>query len=399
MADYEVFWFRGGGQPRRYSFWAADSLLAFHKIHPHRDRLVDLLDDLIDNYAAWEESSLEPDGLFWRVDDRDGMEVAIGGTGRRPTINSYQYGDARAIAAIARLAGKTELADVYDAKADRLRKLVLAKLWDEEAEFFKVRPRMKDGTDPPVRDVREQLGYTPWYFHLPPAGKGYEVAWKQLMDPQGFYAPFGPTTAERRHPGFTISYENHECQWNGPSWPMSTSVTLTALANVLTDYPQNDISKEDYFKTLMIYANSHRLKREDGKVVPWIDENLNPLTGDWISRTRLKSWQDGTWSAGKGGVERGKDYNHSTFCDLIITGLIGLRPQLDDTLVVHPLVPTDRWDWFCLDSVPYKNRMVTILWDRTGEKYGKGTGLRVFVDGRQVAHAPTLQRLSVELAE
>ena len=25
----------------------------------------------------------------------------------------------------------------------------------------------------------------------------------------------------------------------------------------------------------------------------------------------------------KGGKERGKDYNHSTFCDLIINGLIG----------------------------------------------------------------------------
>ncbi len=58
---------------------------------------------------------------------------------------------------------------------------------------------------------------------------------------------------------------------------------------------------------------------------PWIDEDLNPLTGDWIARSRLKIWQNGTWSAEKGGVERGKDYNHSTFCDLVITGLVGLR--------------------------------------------------------------------------
>jgi len=33
----------------------------------------------------------------------------------------------------------------------------------------------------------------------------------------------------------------------------------------------------------------------------------------------------GTGTRDKGGVERGKDYNHSTFCDLIITGLVGLR--------------------------------------------------------------------------
>ena len=83
---------------------------------------------------------------------------------------------------------------------------------------------------------------------------------------------------------------------------------------------------KDYFETLKIYTKSHRLKREDGTVVPWIDENLNPHTGDWIARTRLKVWKNGTWDPGKGGVERGKDYNHSTYCDLIITGLVGLRP-------------------------------------------------------------------------
>ncbi len=42
-------------------------------------------------------------------------------------------------------------------------------------------------------------------------------AWAQLMDPRGFFAPFGPTTAERRHPGFKLSYEGHECQMSDPA--------------------------------------------------------------------------------------------------------------------------------------------------------------------------------------
>ena len=61
----------------------------------------------------------------------------------------------------------------------------------------------------------------------------FDVAWKQLTDPEGFSAPFGPTTAERRHPGFRLDRGGHECQWNGPSWPFATSVTLTALARLL----------------------------------------------------------------------------------------------------------------------------------------------------------------------
>jgi hypothetical protein len=116
-------------------------------------------------------------------------------------------------------------------------------------------------------------------------------------------------------------------------------------------------------------------------VVPWIDENLNPNTGDWISRTRPKSWKDGTWDSGKGGVERGKDYNHSTYCDLIISGLIGLRPRPDDMVVVNPLVPAGTWDYFCLDGVPYHGHSLTIFYDKTGQRYGKGKGLQILAEG------------------
>jgi len=386
LDDYAVFWFRKGGSPRRYSFWAADALWARHLVQPNRALITDLLGDLVKNYEEWEKSRLEPDGLFWQIDDRDGMEVSVGGSGKRATINSYMYGDAVAIAKIAHLAGEQGIAERFAGKAKKIKKLVQEKLWDAKAGFFKTLPRNKDS----LVNVREQHGYTPWYFNLPDAGAGYEVAWRQLMDPNGFYAAFGPTTAEQRHPGFAISYTGHECQWKGPSWPLSTAVTLTALANVLNNYRQDVITKSDYLRTLEIYTRSHRLKREDGRIVPWIDENLNPFTGDWISRTRLKSWKDGTWNPGKGGKERGKDYNHSSYCDLIITGLAGLRPRADDVVEVNPLVPPGKWDWFCLDNILYHGRIITIVWDKTGQKYRRGKGLRIFANGKEIASADAL---------
>ena len=393
LDDYSVFWFRKGGQPRRYSFWAADALYARYLVRPDKALITGLLDDLVANYGAWETSRLGPEGLFWQIDDRDGMEVSIGGSGYRATINSYMYGDAMAIARIAQMAGRTDLVKEYEAKAARIKHLVQTRLWDPKARFFKVLPRDKRGNvaEAPA-DVRELHGYTPWYFNLPDPAQA--VAWRQLMDPKGFYAPFGPTTAEQRHPRFAVSYKGHECQWNGPSWPYATSVTLTALANLLNGPPQDHIGAKDYFDLLKIYAKSHRLKRDDDRIVPWIDENLNPHTGDWISRTRLKTWKNGTWDPRKGGRERGKDYNHSAFCDLVITGLVGLRPRADDTVEVNPLLPADAWDYFCLDNVLYHGHTLTILWDKTGARYGKGSGLRVFCDGRQIAHGPRLERLT-----
>jgi predicted GH43/DUF377 family glycosyl hydrolase len=386
LDDYLMFWFRKGGEPRRYSFWAADSIWA-RALVSDDDRLArELLPDLVRNYEGWEKDRKDPNGLFWQEDGQDGMEVSISGTGYRVTINSYMYGDALAIAHIAERAGQQDLATRFRTKAAALKKLVEEKLWDPAAQFFKVLPR---GDNARLSDARELHGFTPWYFDLP--GPDKSVAWKQLMDPQGFFAPFGPTTAEQRHPKYAVAYLGHECQWNGPSWPYATAVTLTAMANLLNDYQQDYVNREDYFDLLKIYAHSQHLKLEDGRVVPWIDENLNPVNGDWIARTLLKQ-------RGSAIPERGKDYNHSTFCDLVISGLIGLRPRADQTVEVNPLVPTS-WDYFCLDHVRYHGQWLTILWDRTGNHYSKGEGLRLFANGREIAASRTLTRLTASLPE
>ena len=70
---------------------------------------------------------------------------------------------------------------------------------------------------------------------------------------RGFYAPFGPTTAERRHPRFMF-HNPHDCLWNGPSWPYATSQTLTAMANLLNDEEQNVVGNKDYLQILTNYA-------------------------------------------------------------------------------------------------------------------------------------------------
>ena len=373
LDDYSVFWLRKGGGVRSYSFWVADALWNRYLATGDGRQIKDLLPELLANYQEWEKSHLGPEGLFWQIDDRDGMEMSIGGSGYRPTINSYMFADARAIANIAALAGRADVAEEFRAKAANIKRLVQERLWDKDAQFFKVLPRRADAK---LVGVRELIGYTPWYVNLPDAG--FEAAWKQFMDPDGFYAPWGPTTAERRDPKFTLAYKGHECQWNGPSWPMSTSITLTAMANLLQNYRQQFVSKRDYLNILQIYAKSQHLKRDDGTVIPWIDEDLNPLTGDWIARTILKS----SWANAI--RERGKDYNHSTYCDLIITGLAGLRPRADEVIEVKPLVPDGTWDYFCLDNALYHGRTLTILYDKSGNRYKKGKGLRVLANGKQV---------------
>ncbi|MDP2898060.1 MAG: family 43 glycosylhydrolase, partial [bacterium] len=51
---------------------------------------------------------------------------------------------------------------------------------------------------------------------------------------------------------------------------------------------------------------------------------------------------------------------------------------------INPLVPEGEWDYFCLDGVLYHNRVITVLYDKTGERYKKGSGLRMYVDGKEI---------------
>jgi Mannosylglycerate hydrolase MGH1-like glycoside hydrolase domain/Glycosyl hydrolase family 65, C-terminal domain len=385
VQDYLDFWFHGGGAPRLYSCWLAFAAWEDYLVTGDRKFVVGLLPALIANYRAWERAHQDPNGLFWQTDDRDGMEMSIGGSGYRETINSYMYGDALAISRLARLAGRPDLASAFRLKAARIKRMVEEKLWDPSAQFFKVAPR--SATIRLVR-VREEQGYTPWFFDLP--DPGYAAAWRQIADPRGFAAPFGPTTAEQRDPDFAIRLTGHECQWNGPSWPFATSVTLTAMANLLNDYHQRVLTKRTYFDLLKTYTRSQHLRTPQGGSRPWIGEDLDPYNGDWIARRLLRERRQGP-------PDRGKDYNHSKYADLIITGLIGLRPRANDEIVVNPLVPDGAWGWFCLDNILYHGRVLTILYDRTGRHYGRGAGLQILADGRTVARSDRLGKLVASL--
>ena len=384
LLDYAEYWCREKKDARRYSFPIADSYLKFYAVYQDMDFIRKSYPHLKEIYAAWIDHWDEEPGLYWQTDNRDGMEVSISGLlgkdikGYRATINSYMYADAAALATMAEMLGETEEADYYKAEAAKMKDIVNNRLWDEAARFYKVIPR---GGDMTMSYAREQHGYVPWMYDIPE--KDRSDAWYQLTDPQGFKAPYGPTTAEQRAEGFKVIYEGHPCQWNGPSWPFATAQTLTALARTIHRFGETEgATKSAYFETLQTYSKSHRRVNENGQTVCWIDENIHPYTGDWICRTMHL------------GInykyrERGKDYNHSSFCDLVINGLMGLQPQLDGTVVIEPLLPEGEWDWFSISRICCGGREISVVYDKTGEHYGGPKGFTVYVDGKKAAHADT----------
>ena len=373
VKDYIRFWLDRKGEALSYSMWYAVALEDYLSLHPDREFEAECLDKLISLWEERAEKNAHSSGLYWSQDGRDAMEISISGSGIRPTLNSYMYGDACAIARMAARQGRMDVSAKYAAKAEDIREKMNRLLWD--GDFYKVIPCEQDESFdaaarpfvPDEHNAREQIGFIPWYFHLP--GPEKSAAFAHLMDEEGFAAPWGITTAERRHPRFMFKH-NHECLWNGPVWPFATSQTLVALANHLHDHGEAFVTKADYYTLLHQYAASHCITGEDGKQHMWIDEDMDPFTGDWIARTELKA---DNWNPRRGGRERGKDYNHSEFCDLVLSGLLGIRRE-NGQLSVSPIIPED-WDYFMVAGLTEEK--LTVIYDRDGSHYGCGAGMHI----------------------
>src|SRR5699024_9627310 len=147
----------------KYSQWTADAIYNRYLVNQDQGFVTALIKELDKDYLQWKQEKQLPNGMYWQYDVRDAMEESISGSrtdkNARPTINSYMYGNARAIANIAGLIGIDSLQTVYNKRADRLQQQVMQKLWDSEEHLFKaLHPNGElDG-------AREAIGFIPWYF-------------------------------------------------------------------------------------------------------------------------------------------------------------------------------------------------------------------------------------------
>ncbi|KAF5667458.1 coagulation factor 5 8 type domain-containing protein [Fusarium heterosporum] len=397
--DIANYWLSGPGQfpkpmkeevnkdtsdwAHEYSFWAASALWKQYLVTGDRDFIIGQLENLVKQYRGWDSHFNEDLGLYWQVPVWDATEYTAasyessdpyhGGAGFRPTINSYQYGDAWAISQIAALSGDKKLEEEYRKRAESLSISLQKHLWDDDAKFYKHRAR-DDNPSGALIGTREIMGYLPWAFNVP-NDNAKLVAFSQLTDPKGFSAKYGPTTAERRSKWYMYEAESC-CRWNGPSWPFATAQTLTAVENVLNNYPtQSHITASDYFDMIQGYAKT---QYKNGK--PYVAEAHHPDTEQWIYD----------------GENHSEDYNHSTFIDNVLAGLIGLRAQADDTIIVNPLTPSS-WDYFAVENVAYHGHSITVLWDKTGSRYNQSKGLQIYVDGKLISSRDTIGLISVQV--
>ncbi len=372
--------YQQGGNDRRYSESVADAAYARYLVDGDQDFIVAQLDKMKSTYEGWYDHYDSTKKMFWISAMPDATEYTIasidgsggtagfdGGETFRPTINSYMYGNALAISKIAALKGDEQTRRIYAQRANELKSLVETNLWNDSLQHFTDRYKMNNAFVKYWTFIRgrELAGMAPWYFNLPADNDKYTLAWKHVLDTTQLLGKYGFRTNEPSYEYYFkqfIWFEGKRgSQWNGPSWPYQSSQALTSMANVLNNYHQHVVSNSDYLHVLRLFTRQHYLP--DGKIN--LVENYDPNLGGPIVYYY--------WS---------NHYLHSTYNNLVISGLCGVRPSEGDSLTINPLIDHSI-QYFYLDNINYRGHDVSVVYDQDGSRYNIGKGLTVFVDGEK----------------
>jgi hypothetical protein len=399
--DYATFILGPNSNRRHFSESIAASVWQGYLVDGVAADAVARIDTTQSQYSLWQDVFDASKGLYYieplrdateytisSIDATNGKEGFTGGDAFRPSINSYQYDNARAIANIAALkGGMDDVIETYTSKAAALKTRMQESLWNSTFEHFIDRYQVNN-TYVKYWDFirgRELVGMVPWAHDVPDDTLEYAKAWKHVLNNTELAGPHGLRTVEPSYQYYMRQYRYEgtkpECQWNGPVWPFQTTQVLTGLANFLDHYPKGAasgiIGKADYVKLLQQYAKLHYNPNHGG--VLDLEEDYYPDTGAPIV-----------------GLKRSHHYFHSGFVDNVISGLVGIRPSADDILEVNPAADPSI-AYFRVDRIMYHGHEVAVQWDKDGSRYGS-QGLRIEVDGKVITSSPTLTRLKVPVS-
>lgn len=394
--DYLNHMFNGGND-RHFTDYMADSTWTRYLVDGDEAAVTRHLDAMIALYDEWNDKFDQSKGLYWiepladateytisSIDASGGQDGFGGGEAFRPSINSYMWANFHAIARIANLAGRSDVNSSYVDRADVLKQRFQDDIWNDTLSHFI--DRHYSSTEfveywEPIRG-RELVGLVPWMFGMPDNNDKYSAAWEHLLDTEELRGSSGMRTVGPSYEYYMRQYRYDaetglpECQWNGPVWPYQTTQALLALANLLDSYNQTVISRTDYLEELRKYTKLHY---QDDLLD--LEEDYEPDKPGPIV-----------------GLPRSHHYFHSGYNDIIISGLVGIRPQADDSIVVNPMLPADSdISYFRLQDISYHGHSVAVQWDADGSHYGQTAGLKVELDGKEVASSSKLERLTANV--
>lgn len=367
----------GKGQ---YTDWITSTAWDAWCVEPDLDLLVTWADALKKNVDGWlavydtdNDGLLLVDSHWWTGMEWQPSFFAFNGWDKdkqdqqleRVDLTAYVYGDAKNLAKVLKVIGDEQGSAHYSGVAETIRQAVTDTMWDPQTKYFySVEPTTHEKAM-----VKEVVGVYPFYFSMLPPKQECVQAWLSVFDPEELYTTWPVASASKKCPAYSqdIKFNGKEvggCMWNGPTWPHANSLVMSALAATIRDYA-DPIITPDHFDSLLksfTMAQFHEQKFE----FPWTGEYYNGDDGKWRTDQR--------------------DYNHSTYIDLVIADMAGLCPRNDEVLELQPMLST-KTPQFVVDGIRYHGHDITIAWNLPGAGGDSPDGLegyRVYVDGKLV---------------
>ncbi len=286
--------------------------------------------------------------------------------------SAYVYANALAAAQAARLAGDAATAVRMQALAAKIRRGVLAVLWQDHSASADgmglhgdlLKQRQADGARLPV-DWKETNNYYPFSVGLMPrqGDADYDPKYVRAL------RLFADARQYPIFPFYTANQADRQARGAGGSNNFSvinSTVAFRLLGSALRDYSSPYLDAGSYRKLLYWNAWAHYI---DG-------DNRYPDQNEF--------WAQG--SAADGGSIGYRSWIHHTQLGAtnftVIEDAMGLRPRSDARIELSPI--DIGWDHFAADAVRYRDRDLSIVWDRDGRHYGGAVpkGYSLYVDGK-----------------
>ncbi|MCA0758624.1 hypothetical protein KP806_26575 [Paenibacillus sp. N4] len=373
-----------------YIGWAAYRLFLVHR---NEDAIVEALPGLKAQLSSWQEVyGNEQDGLmteyrhtrtgkeyqpsYWYFHNypRNPKDPETYTHVKRVDRTVYHYLNALGVARLCEMTGDPE-ADQYLQLAERIRRDVLEKMWDEETAFFY---DLHYQTDEKAL-VKNIVGFYPaWADMLDETHNGLIA---HLLSPDEFATGCtyptvsADSVAYAREGGWFGHFikGRHGCMWNGPTWPYTNSITLDALAR---ESKRNGYAYNEAFaRGLREYSFLHFQNRDLNR--PGLVEHYNSGSGEPLSDEQ--------------------EYNHSYYIDLIVSHVAGLSVDAD----CIRLDPLDiGLDYFELGRVKAAGQEIRMTYGKPGlGRYPDGIeeGYRLYLNGKLAFASNTLAAGTVPL--
>ncbi len=131
-------------------------------------------------------------------------------------LNSYLFLELKAMSDIAESMGYTEDALKYESRSEKIKKLILTEMWDEEEGFF-YDLDIRTGKKIKVKSISS---FTPLFAEIATPEQARRMIYEHLFNANEFWSPYPVSAYAKSEPGYREELNDSDvgCNWRANTW-------------------------------------------------------------------------------------------------------------------------------------------------------------------------------------